>query len=66
MNSKLRLFVWTDFDPDAFGGLAFAVAKDETQARNLILKEMGVVREWGTLTVYPLTKRIARAVPGGS
>ena len=63
---KLRLFVWTGFSPDYTDGLAFAVAKDETEARKLVEKERGyTVHTWGDLTIYPLTKRIARSVSGG-
>ncbi len=63
---KLRLFVWTGFCPDYTSGLAFAIAKDETDARKLIEKERGYdVYTWGDLTIYPLTKRIARSVSGG-
>lgn len=63
---KLRLFVWTDFCPDYTSGLAFAIAKDETDARKMIEKERGyTVYTWGDLTIYPLTKRIARSVSGG-
>jgi len=64
--TKLRLFVWTDFSPDYTSGLAFAIAKDETDARKLIEKERGYkVYAWGDLTIYSLTKRIARCVSGG-
>ena len=63
---KLRLFVWTGFSPDYTSGLAFAIAKDETDARKQIEKERGyTVYTWGDLTIYPLTKRIARSVAGG-
>ena len=63
---KLRLFVWTGFCPDYTSGLAFAIAKDETDARKQIENERGyTVYTWGDLTIYPLTKRIARSVSGG-
>ena len=63
---RLRLFVWTHFSPDYTSGLAFAIAKDETEARRMIEKERGFsVYEWGTLTIYPLSKRIAKSVSGG-
>ena len=63
---KLRLFVWTGFCPDYTSGLAFAIAKDETDARKQIEKDRGyTVYTWGDLTIYPLTKRIARSVAGG-
>lgn len=41
MKSKLKLFIWTDFNPDYSGGLAFAIAKDETDARKLIEEDYG-------------------------
>ena len=62
----LRLFVWTGFSPDYTDGLAFAIAKDEADARNLIEKECGYpVCTWGDMTIYQLTNRIARSVAGG-
>ena len=66
MKTKLRLFIWTGFCPDYSGGLAFAIAKDETDARKLIKKEMAdEPYEWGELEIKPLTYRIARSVSGG-
>ena len=63
---RLRLFVWTDFCPDYTSGLAFAIAKDERDARKQISKAHGYnVYTWGELTIYPLTKRIERSVSGG-
>jgi hypothetical protein len=64
--NRLRLYVWEGFCPDYTGGLAFAIAEDETTARKLVEKRRGSpVYEWGTLRIYPLTKRIARCVSGG-
>ena len=64
---KLRLFVWNDFCPDYTSGLAFAIARDEKDARKLIEREQGfTISEWGDLRVYPLTKRHAECVSGGS
>lgn len=61
----LRLFVWEGFSPDYTDGLAFAIARDETDARKLITKQQGYEPStWGDLTIYPI-KRIARAVSGG-
>ena len=66
MEKKLRLFIWTDFSPDYTSGLAFAIAKDETDARKLIEKEHGdEVYTWGDLEIKPLSRRIARSVSGG-
>jgi hypothetical protein len=62
----LRLFVWTNFSPDYSGGLAVAIAKDETEAKKQIEKKRGfAVYDWGTLKIYPLTRRMAESVSGG-
>ena len=64
--NKLKLFVWMNFSPDYTGGMAFAIAEDEIEARRLIEAFRGYdVSDWGELSVYPLSKKIARAVNGG-
>lgn len=64
--TKLRLFVFEGFSPDYTGGMAFAIAKDETDARRLIEKAHGYNPwEWGTLTIHRLDRRMARAMSGG-
>ena len=64
---RLKLFVWTNFAPDYTGGLAFAIAENETEARQLVVAERGYsVYYWGDLTIYPISKKIARCVSGGS
>ena len=64
---RLKLFVWTNFAPDYTGGLAFAIAENETEARQLVVAERGyIVYSWGDLTIYPISKKIARCVSGGS
>ena len=63
---KLKLFIWTGFCPDWSSGLAFAIAKDETEAKKLIIKERGMeVYRWGDLEIRPLLRRVARCVSGG-
>jgi len=63
---ELKLFVWTKFCPDYTYGLAFAIAKDETEARELIKKEMEYdPYDWGTLKILPLNEKCAYAVSGG-
>ncbi len=65
MASKLRLYVWTGFSPDYTNGLAFAIAKDETQARALVTRAYGgAPYDWGTLRILSL-KPVAYAVAGG-
>jgi len=66
MKTKLRIFIWSGFCPDYANGLAFAIAKDETEARKLIEKEKGYeVDEWGSLEIRPVSYRVARCVSGG-
>lgn len=65
----MKLFIWSEFCPDWRGGLAFAIAKDEEDAKKQIVKIMGpetTIKEgdWGPLEIKPLTRRIARAVEG--
>jgi len=66
MNTKLKLFIWTDFSPNYSGGLAFAIAHDETEARKLVEEQRGCdVFYWGDLEVRRLDQRVARCVIGG-
>ena len=66
MRKKLKLFIWTGFDPDYTDGLAFAIAADEKEGRKLVEKHRGFkVRNWGDLEVRPVTWRVARCVSGG-
>ena len=61
----MKLFIWKDFCPDYKGGLAFAIAKDEADAKKQIEWERGLaVYDWGMLEIKPLTRRIARCVSG--
>jgi len=61
------LFIWTEFCPDYFGGLAFAVAENENQARELIIKEYGYSpSNWGKLEKWTLGYPVAKAIGGGS
>jgi len=67
MKSKLKLFIWTDFEPNYSGGLAFAIAKDEADAKKLIREEHGFeIRDWGTLEIRSLCYRFAQSVGGGA
>jgi hypothetical protein len=70
MNS-LKLFVWTNFAPDYSGGLAFAIAENEEEAKQLV-KESADLKDvdwwpedWGKLQVMDI-KKIAFQVTGGA
>ena len=66
MKTKLKLFVWTGFCPDYTAGLAFAIAKDETDARKLIEKGRNFpVYDWGDLKIKSVNRRTAYSVSGG-
>jgi len=62
---NLKLFIWTGFNRDWSDGLAFAIAKNETEAKKLIEKHTRVY-DWGDLEIRPLSWRVARCVNGGS
>ena len=63
----MKLFVWSGFSPDYTNGLAFAIAKDESDARQQVIKEMGYEpHTWGTLSTHRVDRRVAKAVSGGS
>ncbi len=62
----MKIFIWEDFCPDYTGGLAFAIAKNEAEARKLIVAEYGMEpHSWGDLTVRRTDRRVARYVSGG-
>lgn len=62
----MKLFIWTGFCPDYTSGLAFAIAKDETDARKQIEKYSGFdVYTWGELEIRRLDRCVARYVSGG-
>ena len=66
MKVKLKLYVWTDFCQDYSPGLAFAIAANETEAREMIEADKGYsIYDWGHLTIHPVTRRFAKSVPGG-
>lgn len=64
--SKLKLYIWTEFEPDYTDGLAFAIAETEEEARELVRKEEEGVKvyDWGKLEVKDISK-CARSVSGG-
>ena len=62
----MKLYVWTDFCKDWTSGLAFAIAKDEKDARKQIVAQYGCEpSDWGNLNVYRTDRRIASYVCGG-
>lgn len=67
MKNRLKLFIWTGFSPDYSSGLAFAIAKDEMEAKILVEEKRGCeIYDWGTLEIRPINRRVARSVSGGS
>lgn len=65
-NKNLKLFVWEDFAPDYSRGLAFAIAQNEKEAREMVIQIYGFEpTDWGKLTISSI-KRVAFAVSGGA
>lgn len=63
---KLKLFIWHEFAPDYTGGLAIAIAKDEQEARAMVIADMGYdPSDWGHLEVRRVDRRTAAWVTGG-
>lgn len=63
---RLKLFVFEGFSPDYTDGLAFALARNEEHAKELIEKAYGCrVGTWGTLVTFSAKKPVARAILGG-
>lgn len=61
-----QIYVWEGFCPDYTDGLAFAVAENEAEAREMVEKEVGhEVDNWGQLTILPLDRKAAFFVEGG-
>ena len=65
--TTFRLYVWDNFCSDYTSGLAFAIARNETDARAQIEKILGfkINHRWGNVKTYPVTQRVAHAVAGG-
>jgi len=74
--SQLKLFVWPDFKADFTSGLAFAIARDESDARYAVLSGMSLEdreydadnggTDWGAVVVLALNSTIGFARIGGS
>lgn len=67
---KMKLFVWAEFYPGWYDGLAFAIAKTEAEARELVAKDHRVgehccISDWGPVQVFPLSEARAFSVCGG-
>jgi len=62
---ELKLFIWTGFARDYTGGLAFAIAKNETEARAMVKSTQAYIGNWGELEIVPVNLSIARSVCGG-
>ena len=62
----MKLYIWTGFCPDVASGLAFAIARDEVDARKQVEAALGYeVYTWGNLEVRGINQRVARCVHGG-
>lgn len=63
----MKLFVWDQFTPDYWDGLAFAVTETIQQAQDTVATHLGYYPvKWGPAQELDLLNPIAFAVPGGA
>jgi hypothetical protein len=63
---KLQLYIYTHFCPDYTSGLAFSIAENEIEAKQLIEENLGhPVYEWGDLEIRNIKEKVGRGVYGG-
>lgn len=66
MINEKQVFIWREFMPDYSDGLAFAIAETESEARKLIIEELGYnPSDWGPIIVKTLDEKVAFACCGG-
>jgi hypothetical protein len=67
-DDEIKLFVWTQFEPDFNSGLAFAIAKTEEEAKNIIIKNRSdfLIQEFGDVKILEIKSGIGFSVTGGS
>lgn len=70
MEDSLKVFIWKNFAPDYSSGLAFAIAKNEVDAKNMVVKELGHPYiegyEWGSVEILDLVEGTAAGCTGGA
>jgi hypothetical protein len=65
--SKLKLFVWTEFCPGYTPGLAFALAYTKAEAKAAVVAIYGCEpSEWGKCRVHRVESGRAEAIGGGA
>jgi hypothetical protein len=69
---KLKLYVWDEFYPDYYDGLAFAIAESEEEAIKLVEATINPPylqrynrEEWGAVKVFNSDEKIAFSRNGG-
>jgi hypothetical protein len=61
-----RLFVWEGFAPNYTDGLAFAIAENVEEAKQMVINAVGYdPSDWGELCELPISERVSFAVSGG-
>lgn len=62
----LMIYIWERFAPDHKDGLAFAIATNPHDARDMVIKKLGYApSDWGPMTVLNVADGVAFAVTGG-
>jgi hypothetical protein len=67
---KWQVFLFEDFCSDFYDGMAFAIARDENEAKELIIEQFSKHHskepyEWGKMSVWPVDTKMAAFVCGG-
>lgn len=65
--AELKLYIWTGFNPDYVGGMAFAIAETVDEAKLLVQAAHRplCVWDWGTLVIRDIGK-CAYCIDGGA
>lgn len=67
----MKLYVWTEFEPEYTPGLAFAIADNVDEARELVKRKFREqfkfdANNFGSVEEFELTEKIAFARCGGA
>ena len=62
-NKMIKLYVWISFCPDNTDGLAFALASNLKEAKELVIKAYAMTpHDWGELHIINIHKKCGYAV----
>jgi hypothetical protein len=65
INEHLKLFIYDNFSPNYYYGLAFAIAANEEEAKYIIAGDYVDSFEWGDVTIKEISEKEGRCITGG-